>query len=110
KNFPSFLSRGNRRRIGSGLGRRNDGVGRHRRIVANFRRRTLFLPHDWRDEAVATTRQRFDETWRLSPIADRGADFLNAEVHPLLIIHKSFIAPDFLLNLLARHDLTRLNG
>lgn len=63
-----------------------------------------------RDEAISTARQRLDETRRLRVIAERRADSFNAEVHALLIIHEGFIAPDFPLNLLARHDLTGLSG
>jgi len=94
----------------------NDGINERRdrplRPFVRFSRRGDFAisgirRYNGRDETITPARERLDVTWFFRVIAKGGANFLNGEIETLLKVHKSFFAPDLLVEFFASYKHTR---
>jgi hypothetical protein len=74
------------------------------------RRGSAFVPDadsDGSDEAVAATRQRFDEPWTVGGIAERGPQLRDGDVEAPLEVDEGLLAPQPSTQFVTRHELAR---
>ena len=59
------------------------------------------------DEAVAATRQGFDEPWTVGGIAERGPQLRDGDVEAALEVDEGLLAPQPSPQFVTRHELAR---